>query len=84
MKLSKLIKYLFDASEFTTPNSLASTTNQTQPFTDAFINSTKASREKEDALFHALTSDVSVDEVLAAIELIRSIRANQIEADQFL
>ena len=84
MKLSTLIKELFDASEFTSPNSLASATDQTQPFTDAFINSTKASREKEDALFEALTPGVSVDEVLAAIELIKSIKANMIEAEQFL
>ena len=84
MHLSDVINELFKASEFTSSNSLASTTQQTQPFTDAFLKGTKAAREKEDILFHALTKDISVKELLSAIDLIRKVRESQIEREQFL
>ena len=84
MKLSKLITELFNLSEFTNSNSLAIHTGQTQPFTDAFLRGLKAAREKEDKIFDALTSDISVGELLAAIELIRKVREAQIEREQFL
>ena len=82
MKLSTLIKELFNASEFTSPNSLANYTQQTQPFTDAFINSSKSSREKEDVLFEELTKDITVSELLSAIALIKHIKNDN--SDRFL
>lgn len=84
MTLSDLIAKLFEYSEFTSCNSLANYTEQTQPFTDAFINGTKAAREKEDLLFDALTNDISADEFVSAIELIKTVRRNQIDREQFL
>ena len=84
MKLSTLIKELYWQSEFTSVNSLAETTANTQPFTDSFINSTKVARKKEDQLFDSLTKDISVGELLSAIELIKQVRLNQIEKEQFL
>lgn len=84
MRLSDLIKELLNRSEFTSINSLAEYTGQTQPFTDAFVNSTKAAREKEDLIFDALTNDISVEELLHAIDLIKSIRAKEIEREQII
>ncbi|WP_291866626.1 hypothetical protein [Maribacter sp.] len=84
MKLSNLIRELFNKSEFTSPGSLAVHTNQTHPFVDAFINGSKASREKEDLLFEELTKGITADELLAAIELIKVVRLNEIERNQFL
>jgi len=80
--LSNLITKLFKASEFAPfADSLAKHTGQTQPFTAAFLKGTKAAREKEDLLFDALTNDISADELLTAIELIKTVRAQQIERE---
>jgi hypothetical protein len=84
MKLTDLITQLFKSSEFDFSNSLANHTGQTQPFTDAFLKGSKGAREKEDILFHALTSDISVEELLSAIDLIRKVRHTQIERGQFI
>lgn len=84
MELSELIKKLYQQSEFTSVNSLAEYTNNTQPFTDAFVNSTKSARTKEDNIFDALTNDISADELIAAIELIKQVRLKAIEKEQML
>lgn len=84
MNLSVLIDRLFKQSEFTSVGSLAVHTKQTQPFVDAFVNGTKTAREKEDILFEELTKGITAEEIVAAIELIKVVRLNEIERNQFL
>lgn len=84
MKLTKLIKKLFQKSKFENPSTLANYTNQTQPFVANWLNGTKESRRKEDELFEELTNDISVEELIAAIDLIQNVRAAQIEKEQIL
>ena len=84
MKLTDLLKLLLHWSDFENPNTLANYTSQTQPLVSAFIYGTKKTREKEDAIFDALTNDISAEELLSAIELIKTVRQGIIERDQFL
>ena len=84
MKLSKLIRALFDASEFTNANSLAQHTGQTQPFVSAMLSGEKDSAAKMDVVFEALTEGVTVKEMVAALELITTVRKMQIEREQIL
>lgn len=85
MKLSNLLITLFNASEFTSANSLATYTGQTQPFVSGLLSpDKKESMEKMDVVFHALTEDVTVDEFMAALELVTTVRRNIIEKDQIL
>lgn len=85
MKLSTLLQSLFTASEFTSPNSLAVATGQTQPFVAGLLSPEKKdSMEKMDRVFDALTKDVTPDEMLAALELIRAVKRNMIAQEQIL
>lgn len=85
MKLSDLLNDLFKASEFTSANSLAKHTNQTQPFVSGLLSSEKKeSMEKMDIVFEALTEGVSTDEFLAALELISTVRKQLIAKEQFI
>ena len=85
MKLSDLFKQLFAASEFTSPNSLATYTGQTHPFVAGLLSEErKDSMEKMDVVFDALTPDVTADELIAALELIKIVRRQQIQREQFI
>ncbi len=85
MKLSTLIDKLFKSSEFAPhADTLAKHTGQTQPFTSAFLKGNKVAREKEDVLFDALTKGITADELIAAIELVKAVKLNQIEKEQFV
>lgn len=70
MILSNLKKALFEKSEFKTPNKLATATGQTEPFTNNFVNSTKAAAAKEDVLFEALTPDRTTEEFMLIYDLL--------------
>lgn len=84
MTLSELITALYTRSEYTNPTSLAAATGNTQPFTANFIEGSKAAREKENQLFEAITEGITAEMVIAAIDLIESIKKQQIENDQML
>lgn len=85
MKLSALLKKLFNASEFTSANSLAKYTNQTQPFVSGLLSEEKKdSMQKMDIVFAALTEGISTEEFLAALELVSTVRKMLIEKEQFL
>lgn len=74
MKLSELIQQLFEDSEFTSPNSLANYTGQTQPFVSRFITGNTEAMEKMDAVFEALTPGLTADELTKAIALVKAAR----------
>lgn len=85
MKLSDLFTQLFKASEFGEVNSLATYTGQTPPFVYGLLaTDRKDSMEKMDIVFDALTPDVSAAELVAALELIKTVRLQQIEREQFI
>lgn len=84
MKLSDLLSDLFKASEFTSANSLAKYTNQTQPFVSGLLSEKKESMEKMDVVFEALTEGVTTDEFLAALQLVSTVRRQMIAKEQFL
>jgi len=84
MTLTQLIQALYTRSEYTNPSALAANTDNTQPFAANFIEGSKEARQKEDRIFAALTEGVTVDMVLAALDLIKEVRRQQIENDQFL
>lgn len=86
MNQSDLIKELFNRSKFTNPSGLAKYTNQTQPFVNAWLNGKKESRKKEDILFEALFEEygITVEELFAAIDLIKLVKEKQIEREQIL
>lgn len=84
MNLTDLINAFYEKSEFTNPSELANYTKQTQPTTAAFLKGDKQVRQKENVLFAAITSGISVAEIIAAIELIRSVKLAEIERQQIL
>lgn len=85
MKMSKLIIELYNASEFTSANSLAKYTNQTQPFVAGLLSEEKKeSMEKMDVVFSALTEGTTEEEFLAALELVTTVRKLLIEKKQIL
>ena len=84
MTLTNLVKILFADSRFTSINELAVNTRQTFPFVAAFLSGEKESAKKADIVFDALTKDISAEELLAAIKLIRIVRIKQTEKEQML
>lgn len=85
MKLSGLLIQLFNASEFTSANSLAKYTNQTQPFVSGLLSEVKKEgMEKMDVVFEALTEGITTNEFLAALELVSTVRKMLIEKEQIL
>lgn len=84
MNLTELITELYTRSEYTNPTTLAAATDNTQPFAANFIDGSKAAREKEDRIFEALTEGVTVEMIIAALDLIEAIKKQQIENDQIL
>lgn len=85
MKLSCLLKSLYNASEFTSANSLAKYTNQTHPFVSGLLSEEKKeSMGKMDAVFEALTEGISTDDFMAALKLVSTVRKQLIEKEQIL
>jgi hypothetical protein len=84
MTLTELINELYNRSEFTNPSTLAAATDNTQPFAANFIEGSKAARKKEDRIFDALTEGVTVEMIIAALDLIEAIKQQQIEDEQML
>ncbi len=84
MKLSALKKELHIRSRFRSIGTLAVATGQTKPTAKAFIESTKEISKKEDAMFEAITPDLTVDDFFEVIDRIREEKMNKIEREQFL
>lgn len=84
MTLTNLISELYNRSEYTNPSSLAAATENTQPFAANFIEGSKTAREKEDRIFDALTEGVTVEMIIAALDLIEAIKKQQIANEQIL
>jgi len=84
MTLTELVEELYTRSEYTNPSSLAAATDNTQPFAANFIEGSKAAREKEDRIFDALTEGITVEMIIAALDLIEAIKKQQIKDEQIL
>lgn len=83
MKLSDLLKRLYEESEFTSVGSLSDTTGVGKGFIDrAFAG--KNTLEKLDLLFDELTQDLEVEDFILVKELIRRVRLRDIEREQIL
>lgn len=82
MKLSDLLKELYNTSQFTSVNALATRTGQTQPFVAGLLaEERKDGMSKMDAVFHELTRDVEPDELIKALALIRALRPERWKED---
>jgi hypothetical protein len=83
MKLSDLLKRLYEESEFKSIVSLSDTTKIGKGFIDrAFAG--KNTMEKLDLLFDELTQDLEVEDFLLVKDLIRRVRLRKIEREQIL
>ena len=83
MKLSDLLKRLYEESEFTSVGSLSDKTGIGKGFIDrAFAG--KNTLEKLDLLFDELTNDLVVEDFILVKELIRRVRLREIEREQIL
>jgi hypothetical protein len=83
MKLSSVLKKLYEESEFTSVGSLSDKTGIGKGFIDrAFAG--KNTTEKLDILFHELTKELTKENLICAIDLIKSVKKSQIEQDQLI
>lgn len=83
MKLSDLLKRLYEESEFTSVGSLSDTIGIGKGFIDrAFAG--KNTMEKLDLLFDELTNDLEVEDFILMKELILRVRLREIEREQIL
>lgn len=89
MKLSTLLKRLYEESEYTSTKHLAefATEQLDKPVGKDFIDrnfSGKNTMEKLDVIFEELTKGLFVEDLLLAMKLIEQIKLNEIEQEQIL
>lgn len=75
MKLSDLIKRLYEESSYNSIQELADKIGLSKSFIERAIAGTNT-MEKLDLLFDELTSDLSTNELIQSIKLIHSIKEN--------
>lgn len=83
MKLSDLLKALYEASEFTSVPSLAENTGIAKSFIERSFYGINT-MEKLDVLFEALTGDMDREELMLAIEMVNQIKSQLKIKDQIL
>ena len=83
MKVSELLKKMYQQSELTSVSSFAKATGVDKGFIDRALAG-KNTVEKLDVLLEELTKDLTVDDLLLAIQLVRQVKMNQIAQDQIL
>lgn len=81
MKLSNLLKRLYEESEYESVSTLSDATQIGKGFIDrAFAG--KNTMEKLDVLFDELTSDLDAEDFLLTREIIKKVKLKEIEKTQ--
>jgi len=84
MNLTTLFQALLTASEFTSANSLANHLGLPQPLVARMLTEDTKKMQDLDRVMEALTPGIEVEEFIAALELVSTVRRLIIEKEQIL